>query len=251
MKNIYYLVLLLVYFFFACSPIKKIDKKTVVLSAYNSKRSYKKWISKKNRKRINIVEGISSKNLDSLMRVADGIILTGGEDINPDFYGHPEYLAVCGKINHQRDTVEKKLFDYALKNNVPLLGICRGLQMTNVALGGTLTPDIPSYIGRKVSHRGSGTTEHVINIQNKEFRLFPENKNTFLVNSNHHQCIDKLAEGLTIIAKSTDGVLEAVSYDRSLHPYIIAVQFHPERMQRSSISKVIKRHFIKAVEGTF
>ena len=248
MKNIYYLVLLLVYFFVACSPIKKIDKKTVVLSAYNSKRTYKKWISKKNRKRINIVEGISSKNLDSLLLVADGIILTGGEDINPNFYGHPEYIDVCGKINHKRDTIEKKLFDFALKNKIPLLGICRGMQMTNVALGGTLIPDIPKYIGKEVSHRGSGKTEHLIKIKNKENRLFPEAKDFFTVNSNHHQCIDKLAKGLTIIAKSNDGVIEAVSYDKSLHAYLVAVQFHPERMKGSAISKLIKQQFIKALD---
>ena len=68
------------------------------------------------------------------------------------------------------------------------------------------------------------------------------------MNSNHHQCIDKLGQGLTIIAKSKDGVIEAVSYDQSLHAYIVAVQFHPERMKGTVISKRIKKEFIKAID---
>ena len=122
------------------------------------------------------------------------------------------------------------------------------MQMTNVALGGTLIPDIPTYLGKEVSHRGSGKTEHLVKINNKENRLFPETKDSFVVNSNHHQCIDKLAKGLTIIAKSKDGVIEAVSYDKSLHAYLVAVQFHPERMNGSAISKLIKQQFIKALD---
>ena len=232
----------------SCSTIKNSPKKTIVLSVYQSQNTYKNWISKENKKKIHVVEAISCSNLDSLLLVADGIILTGGEDINPNLYGHPEYIDICGKINHKRDTIERKLFDFALKKKIPLLGICRGMQMTNVALGGTLIPDIPTYIGKEVSHRGSGKTEHLVNIKNKENRLFPAAKDSFTVNSNHHQCIDKLAKGLTIIAKSKDGVIEAVSYDKFLHTYLVAVQFHPERMKGSAISKLIKQQFIKALD---
>ena len=182
-----YFFLLLCAITCSCSTIHNSQKKTIVLSVYQSQNTYKNWISKKNKKKIHVVEAISCSNIDSLLLVADGIILTGGEDINPDFYGHPEYLDVCGKINHKRDTIEKKLFDFALQNKIPLLGICRGMQMTNVALGGTLIPDIPTYIGKEVSHRGSGKTEHLVNIKNKENRLFPETKASFIVNSNHHQ----------------------------------------------------------------
>ena len=247
-KRLFWCLFVFLFVITSCSTINNSQKKTIVLSVYQSQNSYKNWILNKNKKRIHVVEAISCQNIDSLLLVADGIILTGGEDINPNLYGHPEYLNVCGKINHKRDTVEKKLFDFALKNKIPLLGICRGMQMTNVALGGTLIPDIPTYVGKEVSHRGSGKTEHLVKINNKENRLFPETKDSFVVNSNHHQCIDKLAKGLTIIAKSKDGVIEAVSYDKSLHAYLVAVQFHPERMKGSAISKLIKQQFIKALD---
>jgi len=247
-KRLFWCLFVFLFVITSCSTINNSHKKTIVLSVYQSQNTYKNWILNKNKKKIHVVEAISCSNIDSLLLVADGIILTGGEDINPSLYGHPEYIDVCGKINHKRDTIEKKLFDFALKNKIPLLGICRGMQMTNVALGGTLIPDIPTYIGKEVSHRGSGKTEHLVKINNEEKRLFPETKDSFVVNSNHHQCIDKLAKGLTIIAKSKDGVIEAVSYDKSLHAYLVAVQFHPERMKGSAISKLIKQQFIKALD---
>ena len=242
-----YIYLLIFVFLYSCSTIRNIEKKTVVLSVYNSSKSYQKWMKKKNRK-INLVEAISCDNLDSLLQIADGILLTGGEDINPEIYGHPDYQKVCGTINHKRDSVEQVLFHYAYEKKMPLLGICRGMQMTNVALGGTLTPDIPTFIGTSVIHRSPGKTIHEVTINKKAPQIFNPELNKVEVNSNHHQCIDRLAEGLEIVAKTSDGVAEAVVYNSSLHPYIVAVQFHPERM-KSECSKRIRNGFMKAISN--
>ncbi len=232
--------------FSACQ--EKSKKTTIMLSVFNGDSSYIDWASKSN-PNLSIVEGISCKNLDSLLAESDGIILTGGEDINPAFYNKEEYLSVCGRINHQRDSVEKIIFNYALNNNIPLLGICRGLQMTNVLLGGTLTPDIPSFIDTVIKHRDGGITKHLVFVEQASNLIFPLTTDTFLVNSNHHQCIDSLAGGLQIIARSFDNVPEAVVYDTVLHPYITAVQFHPERMDEA-ISETIRNGFFKAITNS-
>lgn len=202
--------------FSACQP--KGQETTIILSVFNGDSSYINWASKNN-SNLNIVEGISCKNIDSLLATSSGIILTGGEDINPAFYNKKEYLSVCGRINHQRDSIEKIIFDYALNKHIPLLGICRGMQMTNVLLGGTLIPDIPSFIDTTIKHREGGITSHLVFIEQTSDLIFPSNRDTFLVNSNHHQCIDSLANGLQIIARSFDNVPEAVVYDSLLHPY--------------------------------
>ena len=115
------------------------------------------------------------------MALADGIILTGGEDINPLLYNDTLNLKVCGEIDYTRDTLEKNLFDYAFKNKTPLVGICRGMQMINVASGGSLYGDIPSEIGTKVIHRNNGEVMHEIALscENPYYTnlIFPLHKN--------------------------------------------------------------------------
>ncbi len=142
------LILLCIFTFFAC---QKEQKKTIILSKASN--NYIKWIEDEN---IIILDAYTIKNTDSILALADGIILTGGEDINPLQYNDTINLAVCGDINYQRDTLERKLFDFALKNKIPLIGVCRGMQMMNVASGGSLYGDIPSEIGTTVIHRNNG-----------------------------------------------------------------------------------------------
>ena len=138
--------------FFAC---QKQQQKTIILS--KSSLNYINWIEGDN---IIILDAYTIKNTDSILVLADGIILTGGEDINPLEYNDTINLAVCGDINYQRDTLERKLFDFAFKNKIPLIGVCRGMQMMNVASGGTLYGDIPTEIGTTVIHRNNGEVNH-------------------------------------------------------------------------------------------
>ena len=123
------LILVSFLFLFSCQQ----QQKTIILSKASS--NYVKWIEDEN---VIILDAYTIKNTDSILALADGIILTGGEDINPLQYNDTINLAVCEIINYQRDTLERKLFDFAMENKIPLIGVCRGMQMMNVASGGTL-----------------------------------------------------------------------------------------------------------------
>ena len=209
------------------SACQKQEKITIILSKASS--NYIKWIEDEN---VIILDAYTIKNTDSILVVADGIILTGGEDINPLEYNDTSNIKVCGKINFSRDTLERKLFDFAFKNKLPLVGVCRGMQMMNVASGGTLYGDIPTEIGTTVVHRNNGEVMHEIALSCENIKyinlIFPLLKDTFLVNSWHHQGLKDISQNLNVIARSYDGLPEAVVMNDSVHPFMIAVQFHPE-----------------------
>ena len=224
------LILLCSFTFLAC---QKEQHKTIILS--KASLNYIKWIEDEN---VIILDAYTIKNTDSILALADGIILTGGEDINPLEYDDTSNIKVCGKINFSRDTLERKLFDFAFNNKLPLVGVCRGMQMMNVASGGTLYGDIPSEIGTTVIHRNNGEVMHEIALScNNPYYtnlIFPLLKDTFLVNSWHHQGLKDISENLRIIARSYDGLPEATVMDTSIHPFMIAVQFHPERLGKDN-----------------
>ena len=236
------LLLLLVcsFTFFAC---QKEHKKTIILSKASS--NYIKWIEGEN---VIILDAYTIKNTDSILVVADGIILTGGEDINPLEYNDTGNIKVCGKINFSRDTLERKLFDFAFKNKLPLVGVCRGMQMMNVASGGTLYGDIPTEIGTTVVHRNNGEVMHEIALCDTSSLIFPNGTDTFMVNSWHHQGLKDISENLRIIARSYDGLPEAAVMNNLVHPFMIAVQFHPERLGKdNAIHKQMRESFHNAM----
>lgn len=237
------LITFLCWFFLSCSQ----NKKHIILSKSSS--NYVKWIEDEG---IIILDAYTIKNTDSILKLADGIILTGGEDINPLEYNDTTNIKVCGPINFMRDTLERKLFDFAFNNKIPLVGICRGMQMMNVASGGTLYGDIPSEIGTMVIHRNNGEVMHeiVLSSENTEYTslIFPLENDTFLVNSWHHQGLKDIAKNIKIIAKSYDGLPEAAVMDRAIHPFMIAVQFHPERLgQDNVIQQQMRSSFFSAI----
>ena len=218
-------------------------KKTIILSKASS--NYIKWIEDEN---IIILDAYTIKNTDSILALADGIILTGGEDINPLEYNDTINLAVCGDINYQRDTLERKLFDFAFKNKLPLVGVCRGMQMMNVASGGSLYGDIPTEIGTTVIHRNNGEVMHEIVLCDTSSLIFPTGTDTIMVNSWHHQGLKIMPNHLRVIARSFDGLPEAVVMDKSEHPFMIAVQFHPERLGKDNIiHTTLKESFYKEI----
>jgi putative glutamine amidotransferase len=191
---------------------------------------------------------------DSLNKISqcNGIFLTGGEDVHPRFYGLPEYHDLCNQndISESRDELELKVLEYSQSQNLPLLGICRGLQIANVFFGGTLIPDIPTW--GKFNHsklQDNSDRYHSVNIDPSSalFQTIKEAKG--LINSNHHQSVDKVGKGLVVSALSEDGVVEAL--DR-LNPesgsYLSLVQWHPERLlnQDSPFAKKIREAFIEA-----
>ena len=238
MKKLIFLYLII--FLFSC---QKQESKTIILS--KASENYIKWIDDDN---TIVLDAYTTTNIDSILALADGIILTGGEDINPLEYNDTANIKVCGTINFSRDTLERKLFNFALKYKLPLIGVCRGMQMMNVASGGSLYGDIPSEIGTEVIHRNSGEVMHAIAIIDTCSLIFPIGTDTFMVNSWHHQGLKDISENLRVIARSFDGLPEAVVMEKSAHPFMIAVQFHPERLGKDNlIHQKMRDSFYKAM----
>ena len=231
MKNIFFTLFLL----FCVASCEKNNKKTIILSKASD--NYINWIESRD---IIIIDAYNISNIDSILNLADGIILTGGEDIYPLMYNDTNNIKLSGEFDFRRDTLEKKLFDYAFNNKLPLIGVCRGMQMMNVASGGTLFGDLPTEIGDSIMHRNNGEVMHNIMVTNNNIdnisMIFPVNgkvlpkKQFFKVNSWHHQGLKEIAANIIVIAESYDGLPEAVVINKKVHPFMIGVQFHPERL---------------------
>lgn len=160
----------------------------------------------------------------------DGFVFTGGADIDPKYFGE-EIKETCGKIFPLRDTFESRMFEKITETKKPILGICRGMQVINVFLGGTLFQDIDTEYETNLAHRQPlPNTEpwHDILVlpDTKLFALV--GKARMVGNSFHHQAIKTLANGLTCTAKAEDGIIEAYTADN--YPYLAAYQWHPERL---------------------
>lgn len=158
---------------------------------------------------------------------SDGFLLTGGPDVNPLFY-EEEPIEECGSINPELDKFEIELLSVIKRTSKPVLGICRGIQVINVALGGTLIQDLPTYkakFGHNQKAKGTVLTHSVEVI--KDTLLYDiVKKNSFTVNSFHHQACKKLGNGLIANALTLDGIIEAASLAN--HRFFLGVQWHPE-----------------------
>ena len=194
--NFYCSLIFTLLFTLNLSAQKAEEMKTIILSKGSS--NYVSWVK---HERIIVLDAYTISNTDSILALADAIILTGGEDINPLHYSDTLNLKVCGPIDYSRDTLELKLFNFAIKNKLPLVGVCRGMQMMNVASGGTLFGDIPTQLGNDVIHRNNGEVMHQIAITNSKYStfIFPSDLDTFLVNSWHHQGLKILLLILTLL----------------------------------------------------
>ncbi len=161
----------------------------------------------------------------------DGILLTGGADMNPNTYGHEIDGSV--KVDDFRDEFEFQLLDSALARQVPVLGICRGLQVINVHAGGTLHQHVPTH----AVHTGDGSepAHHVAFVPDTRLAgIYGTSRN---VNSLHHQSIDVLGRNLVVAARSDDGGIEAIE---RLDAPIISVQWHPEMMATRSTDPIFR-----------
>jgi putative glutamine amidotransferase len=157
----------------------------------------------------------------------DGLVLSGGSDVDPSRYGAPPHPA-AGPFYEDRDKAELDLCRHALASGLPVLGICRGLQVINVALGGTLHQHLPDLVGDD-SHSpdvvGYGT--HKVSVAANTQLAAILGRSEAAVPTHHHQAIDRLGAGLVATAWTDDGVIEAVEFGQT-SPFMIAVQWHPE-----------------------
>lgn len=151
----------------------------------------------------------------------DGIVFSGGEDVSPEWYGEvPVNETVV--VNSIRDRSDSLLARAALQSGKPVLAVCRGSQLMNVILGGSLYQDIPSQLPQAVPHSGA---RHMIGLEKDGFLAKIYGADSLEVNSSHHQCVKDPASGIKIIARGPDGIVEAWETTQ-----ITAVQFHPEYM---------------------
>jgi putative glutamine amidotransferase len=161
----------------------------------------------------------------------DGLLLTGGGDIEPRYYG-AERLAVCGPAETSRDITELALTKRALEQKLPMLGVCRGHQMLNVALGGTLVQDIHSALPQAMRHdrldHPRDWRAHTIAVEAGSRLEEILGTREHRVNSLHHQALDTLGKGVRVLARADDGVVEAMEVRGQ--PFALAVQFHPEEL---------------------
>lgn len=170
-------------------------------------------------------------NIDSLLEVADGILFSGGEDVHPRHFNE-EIMVNNLKISEKRDSFELPLARRAILMDIPLLGICRGMQLLNIAAGGNIYQDIAMQYKGGLSHRKPDSRKadimHNVKI-NKGSRLYEiYSTETKGVNSFHHQAVKDLAPGLTASAFAEDGLIEA--YEHKGERFFVGVQWHPEML---------------------
>lgn len=171
----------------------------------------------------------SAESVRHLLSLAHGLVLTGGEDVDPARYGQPPHPEL-GTVNPPRDEMEVTALEEALRRRIPVLAICRGCQLLNVALGGTLIQDIPSQRGGDVLHEQTAHWSqrwHGARVE-PGFGLHAVfGVEELSINSFHHQAIDRLAPGLRATVWAEDGIVEGV--EGTDHPWMYGVQWHPER----------------------
>lgn len=176
---------------------------------------------------------LSEDTLSAIYSRIDALLLAGGVDVHPKEFGE-QVEAFCGEIDTARDETELRVTRWALADGHPILGICRGIQMLNVAAGGSLYQDIPTQIETQQNH--SYIKGDPYNLRAHPVQFEPESRvakwlgvPSIDVNSLHHQALKKVAPGLKVIARSPDGVIEAVeSQDER---FLVGVQWHPELLE--------------------
>jgi len=176
----------------------------------------------------------------------DGILFSGGGDINSQIYGKESEGLVLG-IDAQRDAYELALFDLALENDIPYLGICRGIQLVNVALGGSLFRDLKQERPSSGEHDWFPSRQylpHSVTLEPNCRLIEIGYSNDIKVNSLHHQGIHELGKSLKPIAHARDGLIEAV--ELTGHRFGLAVQWHPEWLTDQQPARALFELFIKA-----
>ena len=177
----------------------------------------------------------------------DALVLGGGEDVDPARYGRDRLDNGTVEVDPGRDALDFELLERAERSGSPVLGICRGLQVVNVARGGTLVQDIPTERPSEVTHlreRDKTRLDHEVRADGGTLLSSiagPE----FLVNSRHHQAIEALGAGLRVSGRSPDGLVEAVEGDSG--SWLVAVQWHPENLQ-DPVSLALFREFAAAAQ---
>jgi putative glutamine amidotransferase len=239
-RNILSLFLLFLFFCFAgCThvqeeePVLKIAiSKGMPLKSYGH---YSEWLKKAD-STVTWAD-MYHQPIDSALLELEGchgLLVTGGTDVNPGIYGRAFDTVRCWPLDHKRDSLEIALINRALELGIPVMGICRGEQILNVALGGSLYVDLPEDIGTMVTHQCEDKSNcyHPVRIKPGSILSGADTLKNGEVNSNHHQGINKLSDKLVAIAHTRDALIEAVEWKNTGEDmrFVLGVQWHPERM---------------------
>ena len=188
-----------------------------------------------------------ARQLEQLVDRVDGVLLTGGQDVDPAVY-HADKLPSCGEICPARDAMERELLRLCRERRKPVYGICRGIQIMNAALGGTLYQHLPEELPQIVEHHMHAPYDravHTVTITRGTLLHRILGKEYASVNSYHHQGVRLLAPALTASAYAPDGLIEAV--EDPTQPFFLATQWHPELFFRKDAdSRKIFRAFVQA-----
>jgi putative glutamine amidotransferase len=205
-------------------------------SVYGIRPSYTHAIEASGGLPLLIVPDLSAESLRIIYEKLDGVLLTGGGDVVPTLYGAPDDMELRG-LDANRDASEINITRWAMDDDKPLLGICRGIQVINVALGGTLYRDLASEYGKTVDHdltrpKPGEFKGHSVAVERDSRLAALLGETQPAVNSFHHQAIRALGNTLRPVATSPDGVIEGIERDDSR--FFVAVQWHPEELYDES-----------------
>lgn len=284
MKKILYGVLacFLIPFLFSFTPHKE---KTVKVALSKASPNYIDWITKGNSS-IMIVDLNNMKPAEAIQKLHEcaALVLTGGGDIDPSIYKNDGNDENCKDIDVNRDELEKAVIEEAMILKMPILGICRGEQMMNVALGGSLITDIPSFKKLKKSLKNGGNTwteqavefdlvsgkqnpgevihqcddylncYHTVRLESTSLLRSIIGIDTGFVTTNHHQAVLTLGNGLKKNAQSPDSIIEGIEWNEPKEKsFMLGVQWHPERMDTSNAfsGKLLQRFLAEAKKYAF
>ncbi|WP_274307436.1 gamma-glutamyl-gamma-aminobutyrate hydrolase family protein [Solibacillus daqui] len=188
---------------------------------------------------------MDEETVDTVLNGLSAILLIGGYDVNPLIFDQEPHYKL-GTVIDERDRSDILIAKKAFERNMPMLGICRGEQVMNVAFGGTLLQDIDTQVKNVLKHTQASMRHELTHT----VELFPSKlqeiigQETILTNSYHHQAVDIVAPGFLINAQAKDGVIEGIEHPE--HPYCIGVQWHPEGLQNDQPSEKLFNSFIEA-----
>lgn len=197
-----------------------------------------------------LLPGAPGLSVQDVAKEVDGIIISGGVDVDPKWYGEEPHVA-CGEIDPIADAFDMELCCHFLKENKPILGICRGSQILNVAAGGTLYQDVAHQAGTTLQHRQKAPDwypTHQISVTEGSLLKRVLGVSTLQVNSFHHQAVRQVAPGFAAVAHAQDGIIEAI--EKQGDGFVLGVQWHPERTYtRTKEEFVLFEEFVRFCGG--
>lgn len=244
----FWLSIIAVLFIVGCFSVGS-GSHSILISKYYPHNDYQRWLLHFDSTLIFYqAYGMSPDSLETIMSEVDGMILTGGKDIGPSLFGRDSMIQQCGPVDPYRDSLELALVEHSFERKIPLFGGCRGMQLLNVAKGGSLIIDIPAERNSHIHQQEQGDAHHMVYCHPWLAKIVE--RDSAEVNSNHHQAIDSLAAGFKVLAWTPDSIIEAFYWeDKATHPFILGVQWHPERMERDDpMAADIARIFLQNLD---